>query len=206
MAQDFLHRYTNLPALIYLLKERKITLLDPQSWDDKNDSYFLQLYKEKKNLKTVLALCFTQQGETYQHWHIFAPGSSGIRVEFRREPLLKALKKKAGIRDGRVDYLTLNGIDKTPIALEKLPFLKRHAFKPEDEYRLTFESKTTKMPSLNIPIPLTCIRRITLSPWMPPVLDAHVKDVIKTLAPRAKIYRSTLISNDRWKKAGEGAV
>jgi hypothetical protein len=45
--------YTNIPALLYLLRERKITLLDPASWDDKNDSYFLLLYREKKDLQPL---------------------------------------------------------------------------------------------------------------------------------------------------------
>ena len=49
MAERFLRRYTTLPSLLYTL-----TLLDPQSWDDKNDSYYRQLYKEKKRLKSVL--------------------------------------------------------------------------------------------------------------------------------------------------------
>jgi len=39
--KQYLRRYTNIPALLYLLRERKITLLDPASWDDKNDFYFL---------------------------------------------------------------------------------------------------------------------------------------------------------------------
>ena len=64
---DFLRCYTNLPALLYLLRERKITLLDPETWDDKNDSHFLSVYREKKSFKCVLALCFTQVSETYHH-------------------------------------------------------------------------------------------------------------------------------------------
>ena len=61
-------RYTDSPALVYLLKEQKVTLLDPQSWDDSNDSYYLRLYRERKRLQSVLALCFTQASETYHHW------------------------------------------------------------------------------------------------------------------------------------------
>jgi hypothetical protein len=35
--------HTDIPALIHLLTEKQITLLDPDTWDDKNDSYFLRL-------------------------------------------------------------------------------------------------------------------------------------------------------------------
>ena len=51
MAESILRRYTQLPGLFYMLSEKKVTLLDPSSWDDKNDSYFLELYKAKRKLK-----------------------------------------------------------------------------------------------------------------------------------------------------------
>ena len=60
MSEDYLRRYTDLTALMYLLHKRKITLLDPASWDDKNDSHYLAQYKEKRKLKSVLALCLMQ--------------------------------------------------------------------------------------------------------------------------------------------------
>ena len=50
----YLRRYTDLPALLHLLTEQKLTLFDPKTWDDKNDAFYISLYKEKKKLKTVL--------------------------------------------------------------------------------------------------------------------------------------------------------
>jgi hypothetical protein len=82
------------------LKEKKITLLDPRSWDDSNDSYYLKLYQEKKGLQSVLALCFTRASETYHHWRIFADGSSGVCISFRRDKLLDAVKgEQEGAKD-----------------------------------------------------------------------------------------------------------
>src|SRR6266849_2421317 len=40
MTGDYIRRYTDLTALIYLLRRRNLTLLDPSSWDDSNDSYY----------------------------------------------------------------------------------------------------------------------------------------------------------------------
>jgi hypothetical protein len=80
MSEHYLRRYTDLTALIYLLHKRKITLLDPSSWDDKNDSYYLTQYKEKCKLKSVLALCLMQSDERYHHWSIFASGSGGVCI------------------------------------------------------------------------------------------------------------------------------
>lgn len=84
-------RYTDLPALIHILTNRTLTLLDPSFWDDKNDSYFLATYKEKKELQSVLALCFTKESETYHHWRVFSSGASGACINFNPEQLETAL-------------------------------------------------------------------------------------------------------------------
>jgi len=98
-------RYTNIPALLYLRKERKITLLNPASWNDKNGSYFLLLYREKKHLQSVLALCFTPAFETYHHLRLFAEGSSGVCISFNQEKLAQG-GEQAGWRDGQVGSLS----------------------------------------------------------------------------------------------------
>jgi hypothetical protein len=63
--KEVLRRYTNLAATIHMLRSRTITLLSPGSWDDRNDAYFMAEYKRRKGLKTLLALCFANCGETY---------------------------------------------------------------------------------------------------------------------------------------------
>jgi hypothetical protein len=199
-----LRRYTDIPALIYLLKEQRITLLDPQSWDDKNDSYFLGLYQKKKNLKTVLALCFSQAGETYHHWRVFAHGSSGVCISFKRTQLIGAIKKQSDLRMGPVEYLRLKEISNRKLTTEELPFLKRYPFKGENEFRVIYESKETELPTLDIAIPLDCIDKVTLSPWLASALFDHVKSMLRALpgCKAIKIRRSTLISNEQWKNLG----
>jgi hypothetical protein len=202
-----LRRYTNIPALIYLLRERKITLLDPASWDDKNDSYFLSLYQQKKDLKSVLALCFTPAFETYHHWRVFAGGSSGACISFDQAKLLKAVKKQVGVTAKAVRYLTLANIRNMKVKTAALPFLKRSAYEDEREFRIIHESSTNQYNSLDVTIPLACIERITLSPWIPAALSDHVKSTIKEIdgCGSMKVYRSTLISNENWKALGESA-
>ena len=202
-----LRRYTNIPALIYLLRERKITLLDPASWDDKNDSHFLSLYREKRNLTSVLALCFTPAYETYHHWRVFADGSSGACISFNQAKLLKAVKKQIGVTAKTVQYLTLADIRDMKVKTAALPFLKRSAYGDEREFRIIYESATKKDGSLDVAIPLACIERITLSPWIPAALSNHLKSTIKEIdgCSAMKVYRSTLISNENWKALGESA-
>jgi len=50
MSEESLRRYTDITAPSHILNTTKITLLNPQTWDDKNDSYFLGLYRKKENL------------------------------------------------------------------------------------------------------------------------------------------------------------
>ena len=208
MSDTYLRRYTDLPALVYLLNTRKITLLDPQSWDDRNDSHYLTLYRQKKKLKSVLALCFTQAGETYHHWRVFANGSSGVCIRFRRSELLKAIKKQSGVRTGTVTYLTLTKIRTKAVSVRELPFLKRYAFEHENEFRVIYESKTDKLATLDIALPLSSIHRITLSPWLHPSLSPHIKRMLRSIrgCSGLEIVRSTLIGNTEWKNFGETAA
>lgn len=208
MAQRYLRRYTNFPSLVYLLRNKKITLLNPQSWDDTNDSYFMSIYRRRRKLKTLLALCFTQIPETYHHWRVFAGGSSGVCIRFKRKEFLKAIKKVKGVRAKGVSYQTLADIGAKRPRLSALPFLKRAAFVDEDEFRVVFESKVDVLDTLDITIPLSCIERITLSPWLHSALSKDVKEILKSIKGCDKIdlIRSSLIGNKTWKNYGDSAT
>jgi hypothetical protein len=117
-----LRRYTDLPALIYLLRTRSITLLDPKTWDDGNDAYYLRLYGQKKKLKSILAICFTQAAERYHHWRVFAGGAGGVYIRVKRPQLLEVIKGKMHVRAKSVRYLTLNRIRKIRLTTKELPF------------------------------------------------------------------------------------
>ena len=208
MSEGYPRRYTDLTALIYLLHKRKITLLDPASWDDKNDSYYLAKYKEKRKLKSVLALCLMQSDERYHHWSVFAPGPSGVCIRLKRERLLAAVRKHPHIHVRPVTYMTLPEIRRQKLKIPDLPFLKRQAFEHEDEFRIIFTSKSETLPKLDISIPLSCIDRITLSPWMHSSLSHYVKRTLRAIedCEDLEVVRSTLISNEEWKKLSEDAT
>ncbi len=203
-----LRRYTDVPALLYLLNRKVVTLLDPASWEDTNDSHYLSLYKAYRKLGSLLALCFTQAGESYHHWRVFANGAGGVCVQFDRVALLDAVKVHDGIRARGVKYLTLSAIRKTPPSARNLPFAKRYAYAHEREFRIIYESPVDHAETLDIPVPLKAILRITLSPWIQPTLSAELKRMLKAIpgCPHLEIARSTLIGNDEWKRLGENAV
>jgi hypothetical protein len=201
-------RYTDLPSLIQLLTSKHLTLLDPSFWDDKNDSFYLSIYKEKRQLKSLLALCFTRESETYHHWRVFSSGSSGVCINFKPDSLESTFRKSPGVRFNKVNYLTLREMKyKNPI-ISQLPFIKRIPYKHEKEFRALWESTTDEVGHLNVPIELESITRITLSPWMHPTLRKNVVDLLKKIdgCKSIPMFRSTLIENEDWKKYGERAT
>jgi hypothetical protein len=197
-----LHRYTNLAATIHLLQTRQITLLNPATWDDRNDAYFMAEYKRHKNAATVLALCFTAQNETYHHWRVFSHGTDGVRLEFDRERLTAAFQRKRGLRGGLVAYRTIKDLRRLErLDVEELPFLKRAPYQDEQEFRLVYVSADEAVEFKTYPIKLAWLRRITLSPWMSKALADSVKANLLAIdgCSRLQISRSTLVENEAWK-------
>jgi hypothetical protein len=195
-----LRRYTDLSTLFYLLAECRLTLLNPNRWDDKNDSYCLRQFRKAKGHKTVFALCFVQSSERYHLWKVFGAGTSGVRIKFRRKVLLGAVDKVRGLRHGEVQYLKLKELNGS-FKPERLPFLKRYGFLGEDEYRLVYGSDKD-LPKFDIDIPPDCIESVKLNPWLNIELFEHVKNAIRKVDSRWKnleVVRSSLIDNERWR-------
>lgn len=206
--RHYLRRYTDLPALLNLLETSSLTLLSPQSWDDANDRHFLEVYRKRRNLASVLALCFTtENAETYHHWRVFSQGSSGVCITFDRAKLLQALGRRHTLLSGNVRYRTLVSLADGNLRVRDLPFVKRIGFKPENEFRILYESATEALPALDIPVTRDVITHISLSPWLHPDLrDATVKAIRSAGSGRIPVSRSTLTSNQQWKEFGEEAT
>jgi hypothetical protein len=167
--------------VIDLLANRRVVLLDPATWDDRNDSYFLERYKILSGCKSVLALCLSSVGETYHHWRVFCGQSSGVCVEYLRAPFVEHLNNTKGVRTGDVQYKTLGDMKKSKIKLSDLPFLKRHAFRHESEYRAIYESAETEEATHDVKIPLSIIRGITLSPGFRPLRNPRSACVLEQI-------------------------
>lgn len=207
---DKLKRYTNIAALLHILRSKQITLLDPNTWDDSNDSYGLEVFKEKKGLKTVLGLCFTETGETYHHWHVFAKDISGVCITFNKELLLQHFDRSKGFDFGSVDYKLLSDLrTKTP-AVDELPFIKRSGYADECEFRFIYKSSTKKIQTKNVQISIDCIEKITLSPWVPRPLVKSLRETISSIPDCDRlnkyVFRSTLRGNSEWKDLVGSAI
>jgi len=203
-----LRRYTDIPALIGMLAQRKLTLLDPSTWEDRNDSAYMAEYKRRRELSTLLASCFTMAGERFHHWRVFGSGAAGVCVVFHGAALVDCLSGVAGIKHGQMRYASLKDMRADALQVEQMPFLKRVGYSDEREYRVLFEHAAETFPSKAVPIELAAIESISLSPWLHPSLSDSMRAAIRRTpgCERLRVSRSTLLGNRQWAELGKNAA
>ncbi len=203
----YLRRYSDLSALIYMLTERCATFLDASTWEDRNDAYCLEQYKERSGLKALLVLCFTQGPERYHYWRSFGAGPSGVCIEFHRSEFLRAIEGP-GISRRAVRYIALAKRKQVRPSLAGLPFAKRVGFKDEREYRVIYESDDHTQTKLDVGIPLSCINKVILSPQMHPALVQPIADLLRSIdgCEGLKITHSRLIDSEEWQALARSAT
>jgi hypothetical protein len=196
-------RYTNIASTLDILENTRLTLLNPSSWDDRNDAYSMSAYKDKIGAETVLALCFAEGEETYHHWKVFSHGCDGISIEFKKEALIGCVSDHPGVRADYVEYKEISDLVISGCDSDKLPFLKRFPYRNEMEFRVIHVDKEKKKDFECIPFSLNCIECVKLSPWMPSALSSAVKTTMRRIpgCERLNIYSSTLLENENWKSA-----
>jgi hypothetical protein len=200
-SNNILSRYTSLPILLDILSKKALPFSHPELWDDKNDSFYLEEYRKKEKIKTLLALCFTLKTETYHHWKVFADGISGVCIKFKKEEFLNNIDSRLDVKFHDVEYPPIQNLKSNGIDPEKLPFLKRQPFKDEMEFRIIYKNKSKIIEDKSINIKINCIDKITLNPWISDNISGTVKSVIKSIdgCSHLKVYNSRLINSKVWK-------
>jgi hypothetical protein len=204
--EKFVRRYTSVPAVIDILRRKELPLLDPQSWDDRNDRYFMSLYKDGGSINGLYGLCAATCSETYHHWRVFTNAAEGACIEIKRTALEHQLKQIEGVRYGEIDYLKLEEVEKLwSNDRARLPFIKRIGFSPEDEYRIIAETSEAQATSISIDFPTRLINRICLNPWMPKSIAESIVQSLREIEGCSKltISKSYLTDSARWKRAGD---
>ena len=194
-----INRYTTLPVLLDMLKRKRLVLLDPASWDDKNDSAIMAEYKKRKNVAKLFALCCSQGDETIHHWRTFADGISGCCIEFSSLKLIARLATVDGVRYGPVVYRKIKDLKEGTIEIDSIPFTKRWPYRCEEEFRIIWEGSAAKE-CFEIDFDLSTINRITISQRMPEPVYATIREYLRGAFanPDQKISRSTLYQNEIW--------
>lgn len=163
---NVIRRYISIAGVIDMLRYRQLALLDPATWDDRNDRYFMEQYRRARGIGGLYAVCAATCSETYHHWKVFSAAADGACVEIYRGPLEEALEDLPGTRFGEVQYLILDKVEKlTPRDVPRLPFVKRYAFAAEEEYRILVERSEPQQPVVWLEMPLDWIAGIQLNPF-----------------------------------------
>jgi len=199
MTPIILKRYTTLPVLLDLLKRKRLVLLDPASWEDKNDSAILLEYKKRRKVDQVFALCFSQGDETIHHWKTFADGISGCCIEFDGKKLTEILGQHPDLRHGPVVYRKIGYLANHSIKVDRIPFTKRWPYRCEEEYRVIWEGSSSNA-CYEVEIDLRAITRITISQKMPAPVYNTIREYLREAFrdPDKRISRSTLYENRVW--------
>lgn len=208
MSGSQFRRYTELEYLLSILREGKLAVRDTSRWDDKNDRHFLDIYKIKKDLKSVLVLCFAEAPETYNHWKIYAGKKEGVCIGFNKERLIKKISNDKDFVHDYVAYKTIKEMRKKGMAIDDLPFVKRYAYSDEQEYRIVYKSDIEITQVKYISIFPEDIEFIEINPWADGMEVNSIKHQIKKIAGFENTYlrQSTVTDNSGWKRIGENAV
>jgi hypothetical protein len=204
-----IRRYMSIAALIDTLRRQKLAILNPESWDDRNDRLFMRVYKNHKKAGGLYGLCAALRGETYHHWKIFGDGASGACLVLKRpalEAYLDGHQREPGteIRYDEVDYLKLDEVKQlSPDDVGDLPFLKRYGFKDEDEYRIIVETVDAQEQAIFIDCPPDWIDAVYLNPWL---YENQARSLIKTIkeipgCEKLRVKPSQLTDSTAWRDA-----
>ena len=114
--------------------------------------------------------------------------------------LLQQLKG-TGFRSREVEYRYIASPRVKCPNIERWPFMKRYAFKAEEEFRIIYETKKESIRFKHIDLDLSAIKKVTLSPWLPePVVESVVK-LIKNIdgCGHLDVNLSSLLNNAIWR-------
>lgn len=197
-----IQRYTSTASLVSMLSEKRITLLDPATWDDKNDVFWMQRYKERNSVEFLYALCLSLSEQTYHHWRVFAGSPDGVCISFYESDLRDVFEAEPNVEFEVIEYCSVADARKrAPLQAHDLKFLKHNRYKPEKEVRIVYSGdRNTGCPFPAFEFSLDIIERVTLSPWLSKPLVDNMKNLLRRIpdCENLKIYRSTLVDFKGW--------
>lgn len=209
---ESLRRYTNVLSLLDIVRNKRLTLLTPDHWYDRNDVLGLRAYSRLRGDGSlddaVYAMCFAIGKEQAHHWQLFAGSDHGVCIRFDREELAQHFDKiNDPVLHGPVQYRNLKQVeDARPIPLNILPFLKRDTYSAEAEYRVVaWEEKFFATATFSITLPPSLVKQVIFGPTMPESYGKMLRDLAHEDPEWRDVQfsRSRLVNNDSWAEAVE---
>ena len=170
----------------------------------------LQAAQRRKDIAGAL---FRQQSRRdYHHWRVFSNGADGVSIQFKKDRLLEGFRRacKYSGREpiaGCVEYVKISELKSNHRCIEDLPFLKWAPYGDEREYRIVYADHRS-FDSWGFEIELEWIEHISLSPWLPAVLEDSVRDRLNSIRGCSElcISRSRVTDFAAWKAAADKIV
>ena len=201
-----LHHYTKITFLLHLLSRRKVTLVNPLNWPDKNEVSTFEAYMKKEHVTSIYALSLTSAKETAHHWNSFASGIDGCRISFRKDSLEKYVRENNSLKLEKIRYINRGGLKRAlnseEITSRSYPFIKRDLFRHEEEYRLIFSDSKTQNKLNHLEIDLDIISSITINAIMDREVFESIKRILKIVSNNTSIQirQSNLLEDCHWGK------
>ena len=193
-----LKKYTTIPVLFDILARKRIALLDPKKWEDRNDWKIMEQYRKKKNKKSILATCFCYGNESIYHWNAFSKEEDGCMIAFDFGKFINHVADNyPDVYMGVVQYKYLKELNEN-FKLDEIPFTKRKQYACEKEFRFIqlFDEETT---SFDIAFDHSFIKKIVLTQKMPTCISETLKKKIAAFGiPAKKIEVSSILENKKW--------
>lgn len=139
-----LKHYTSVSTLCKILA-KGFKFQNGESWDDENDKYTLQKYREYIYPQNVLVLCFCDGAGNVYHWTALGKTDSDndsdsqikCSIVLNKDKFLKYVDSIEGMSHHEMKYCRNDEIQGHRI--EDLPYLKRNEFSIEKEYRVIYK-------------------------------------------------------------------
>jgi hypothetical protein len=207
----FVYRYIAVHRLWQILSTACLYFLRNSKWDDPFEGFLVRRYctSMKKDFARLNAdkyfLCCTRKAERDHFWRNYTPNKDGVSITLNIDALRASDSRILcmAVEYPKVDIIQelLRQITTRKWALSdvtKLFFLKRLAFKDEDEYRLMIQDKSNEDDILAIHIePRRIIKRIRFDPRMDPdTFNAHREFILDRFG-NYDVVHSQLYNPDR---------
>jgi len=204
-----LSHYTKWAYFADWLKKEAIVLGDYAKWEDKSDVAILDAYAKRNRDVPIRVLCLLNRAgdfrDSYYHWKVYANKKDGIRIDFNKERLLKALGNKIICKE--VEYPSARTLKKAFKSIDDLPFVKRASYDGDKEFRLIFSGSRDTMKKGQLfefkvrkDFFKGCIDGIRLGYSMPGEKIEEIKKILKVYGIEKNVYCSRILRYERWEK------
>jgi len=204
-----LSRYTKWSYFLKWLEKSAILIGDYAEWEDKSDVAILDAYVERNKNIPIRVLClFNSAGyfnDSYYHWKVYTDKNDGIRIDFNKDKLLKALGNMAIFRKVKYPTTTAKALEKAYKSIDDLPFVKRASYESDKEFRLIFPGNKNPIKKGQLfefkvkkDFFKDSIDSIRLGYSMSDEKFTEVKNILKEYGIEKNVCRSRIIKYERW--------